>query len=413
MKIIRLTASNVKRLKAVEIAPDGTLQIITGRNAQGKTSVLDAIWLALGGGQASKETPRPIRDGEAHASVTLDLGALTVTRDWDAEKGGKSTLTVRAPDGAKYAGPQTLLDQLVGKLSFDPLAFTRLSGREQRQALLDLLGLDFAAADRERARLYDERLETGRQAHAFGVLPRLEKGAPLVTVSVSDLLTRIAASTAASRAIQREQDVADECERGIASLDKRIAEAEAALVRFRSDRAEMVTRRAAAIDLRDTLPAGEDLDELDAELAGVEVRNAAARENQRIAEDRDRQKALESRYTELSHAIDAIDESKARALAAATMPVDGLGFDDQGVTYNGVPFQQASSAEQIRVSLAMAMALNPELRVIRILDGSLLDADSMAAIAAMAKAADYQVWVERVSDDAEAAVVIEDGSVAR
>ena len=71
MRIIRLTASNVKRLRAVDIKPNGTLQIITGRNAQGKTSVLDAIWLALGGGQASKDTPRPIRDGEESASVTV------------------------------------------------------------------------------------------------------------------------------------------------------------------------------------------------------------------------------------------------------------------------------------------------------------------------------------------------------
>ena len=29
MKIIRLTAENVKRLKAVEITPDGTVQVIT------------------------------------------------------------------------------------------------------------------------------------------------------------------------------------------------------------------------------------------------------------------------------------------------------------------------------------------------------------------------------------------------
>ena len=112
-------------------------------------------------------------------------------------------------------------------------------------------------------------------------------------------------------------------------------------------------------------------------------------------------------------AKDAALHATADALAAATMPVDGLGFDDHGVTFNGVPFGQASAAEQIRVSLAMAMALNPSLRVIRILDGSLLDADSMAAIAAMAKAGDYQVWVERVADDADTAVVIEDGSVAK
>ena len=41
MKIIELRASNVKRLKAIEITPDGTMQIIGGRNAQGKSSLLD------------------------------------------------------------------------------------------------------------------------------------------------------------------------------------------------------------------------------------------------------------------------------------------------------------------------------------------------------------------------------------
>jgi hypothetical protein len=58
------------------------------------------------------------------------------------------------------------------------------------------------------------------------------------------------------------------------------------------------------------------------------------------------------------------------------------------------------------------MNLNPTLRVIRIMDGSLLDADSLAAIAAAASAADYQVWIERVDDDgAVGAVIIEDGEI--
>ena len=88
MKIIELRAENVKRLKAVGIHPDGTLQVIGGRNAQGKSSVLDAIWLALGGGKAGKSTSVPIRDGEDKASVTLDLGDLIVTGSWT--KGGTS-----------------------------------------------------------------------------------------------------------------------------------------------------------------------------------------------------------------------------------------------------------------------------------------------------------------------------------
>ena len=405
MRIIRLDASNIKRLKAVEITPDGTLQIITGRNAQGKTSVLDAIWLALGGGQASKDTPRPIRDGETSAAVTLDLGDLTVTRTWDAEK-GKTELKVTAPDGAKYRSPQTLLDGLVGKLSFDPLAFTRLTAREQRQALLDLLDLDFAAADRERARLYNIRLETGRQMHAYGDLPKLPADAPTAESSGTLLVDRINMAHEAADAIRKARAAIDSCLTRLEDIDQRIAG-------LQNER-EATTASIAEWERRiDDMPEPEDVTGLRAALAGIEARNAEARENARILAAREARKALQAEYTELTRTINAIDQRKADALAAATMPVDGLGFDDQGVTFNGVPFGQASAAEQIRVSLAMAMALNPSLRVIRILDGSLLDADSMAAIAAMAKAGDYQVWVERVADDADTAVVIEDGSVAK
>ena len=159
------------------------------------------------------------------------------------------------------------------------------------------------------------------------------------------------------------------------------------------------------------LPDVPDLDKLRAHLHDVEALNATVRDNRRIAADREAQKALQDHYTALTHSIDAIDRQKADALAAAQMPVDGLGFDDGGVTFGGVPFAQASSAEQIRVSLAMAMALNPTLRVVRICDGSLLDADSMAAIRAAAEAADVQVFVEMVGDGGgdPAAVVIEDG----
>lgn len=404
MRIIRLTVENIKRIRAVDIKPDGTLQIITGRNAQGKTSVLDAIWLALGGGAASRETPRPIRDGEEAASVTLDLGDLLITRTWDAEK-GKTELKVTAPDGARYRSPQTLLDDLVGKLSFDPLAFTRLTAREQRAALLDLLDLDFTDADRERARLYELRLETGRRAHAYGELPKLPKGAPITEESGALLVDRINAAS-------RDQQLIDTLNDAIARNAARVEEYDREITRLR----ELRDGAANAVENNTERLAGlavpEDISTLRGALATIEARNAEARANARILADRDAQKALEGEYTDLTHAIALIDQRKADALAAATMPVDGLGFDDQGVTFNGVPFGQASAAEQIRVSLAMAMALNPTLRVIRILDGSLLDADSMAAVAAMAKAGDYQVWVERVADDAETAVVIEDGRVA-
>ena len=50
VKITAFEAENVKRIKAVQIAPSVTgLTVIGGDNNQGKTSVLDAIAWALGG----------------------------------------------------------------------------------------------------------------------------------------------------------------------------------------------------------------------------------------------------------------------------------------------------------------------------------------------------------------------------
>lgn len=406
MKIIRLTAANVLRLKAVEITPDGTVQVITGKNAAGKSSVLNAIFLALSGGTAAREIKRPIRDGEDHAEVTLDLGDIVVTRTWD-DKGTK--LVVKAADGATYRSPQTLLDQLVGKLSFDPLAFTRLSAREQREALLDLLGLDFTAADRERQRLYDERLETGRRAHSYGELPKLAKDAPTREIPATEILDRINTAQRWQRDVDQAQQMIRQGMANAESTEAQIARLQATLGDLRNGIAREQERL-------DAMPAPEDMAALRAELAGIEDRNKTARDNARILSDREAQKAHEEHYTDLGRTIAALDAVKARAIAEAEMPVAGLGFDDSGVTFGGVPFSQASSAEQIRVSLAMAMALNPSVRVIRIMDGSLLDSDSLAAIKAAAAEHDFQILLEMVGDaeTADAAsIVISDGSVVQ
>ena len=64
-----------------------------------------------------------------------------------------------------------------------------------------------------------------------------------------------------------------------------------------------------------------------------------------------------------------------------------------------------------RVSVAMAMALNPEVRVIRITDGSLLDSENLRVIGEMASAGDFQVWVERVDESGKVGITIEDGEV--
>jgi hypothetical protein len=101
-----------------------------------------------------------------------------------------------------------------------------------------------------------------------------------------------------------------------------------------------------------------------------------------------------------------------RAVEAAQMPYPGLTLASGQVMLGGVPFEQASSAEQWRACVGIAMAENPSLRTILVRQGSLLDSKSTAVIAEMAADRGYQVIVEKVDESGKVGIVMVEGAVA-
>jgi hypothetical protein len=154
-----------------------------------------------------------------------------------------------------------------------------------------------------------------------------------------------------------------------------------------------------------------DLDSFQEKLNNIDTTNQAVRAARDYKTTKAKMNELEAQSSDLTAQMQAIDDEKDKMLKEATLPIDGLGFDEIGVTFKGIPFKQCSSAERLRVSVAMAMALNPNLRVIRITDASLLDDDSMAMIEKMSDEKDFQVWYEVVDSSGTLGVYIEDGEV--
>ncbi|NWN89216.1 MAG: AAA family ATPase [Micrococcaceae bacterium] len=410
-KIIRLSAMNYKRLKAVEIEPDpdGNLVVVAGRNAQGKSSVLDSITAALGGVN-KKTTPKPIRDGEDNAEIVLETEDLIVTRRFT--KAG-STLTVSTPDGAKFPKGQAKLDDLIGKLSLDPFAFTMMDDKKQLETLLGLVDLPFDPQELEQQRkeLYDQRAEIGRQGKAIGEV-EVDESLPTEEQSAGELIAQIreahdhnAELDNAMQAVEVQRVAVSTSEAEIERLEEQLKDARAQLEIDQSNHRLAQEKAAGMGGKRGT-------SDLEAQLATIEETNAKIRANVNAIASRDLQNKLRAEYQEYTDKINVLDETKSHGLANAKMPVDGLGFEADGVTYNGQPFRQASSAEQLRVSLAMAIALNPKMRVIRITDGSLLDDDNLQLIREMADEHDAQVWLEIVGEGDGTGIVIEDGEVA-
>ena len=419
MRIVRLTAQNLKRLKAVEITPEGDVVIISGANGAGKTSVLDAIYFAVAGVGAQKDTPVPIRKGETDAHVELDLGDMTVTRKWH---GDKSTLVVSAKDGARYPSPQAMLDGLIGRLSFDPLAFSNMSPKDQRATLLGMIDYDVERTRNTRRGFYDDRTEIGRSVTrlkgALAEMPVIDEEVPDEEVASAEVLAELDEA-------QRVHDARREAQQSIVSQeedserhDSRADELEQELERITrlvtAERAMAYACREQAVLTRQVLeetPEPPALDAFQERLEQLEEVNGKVRARKSRAQVVDALEQAEGEVAKLTTRIDELDAEMQAAIASAHLPIEGLTVTDDEVLFAGIPFSQCSSGERLRVSLAMAMALNPELRVLRITDGSLLDSANMALIADMAADQDYQVWIERVDENATVGVHIEDGEV--
>jgi DNA repair exonuclease SbcCD ATPase subunit len=431
MKIVRLFSENVKRIKVAEVRPQGDgLVVVGGDNDQGKSSLIDSIEYALGG--KGTHPSEPLRRGAKHGRVVLDLGDIEVTRTFG--QGGATALLVESKAGKRFPSPQAMLDKLYGALSFDPLAFERQDVREQSETLRRLVGLDFSDLDKLRERLYTERTDENRALAALKVsVAALERypDAPESEVSVQALNAELAAAEALARAAADADAVASKAEaqrfgaktaekaaeEDVARLERQLAAARERLgeARVASDAALTRAQEAseAASQARAAVP---DTGPLHAKLEEAEGLNEKVRANAREAEQRRMLEDQTRRCEDLTHQIEAIDEEKSRRLSEAKYPVPGLGMDANGaVLLHGIPFEQASASDRIRVSVAMGLALHPKLKVLLVRDGSLIGERKLQLIEEMVKDANAQLWIEMVQAEPtdRTTVFLEDGVVTK
>lgn len=424
MRIVRLEVENFKRLKAVAISPDGSVVQITGENGSGKSSLLDAIFCAIAG---KKYTPtKPIRKGESSARITLDLGEVIVTRRFS--ESGETSVVVESEQGARFPSPQRMLDALFGELAFDPLAFSRTEPKARLDTLRRLvpLDVDVDALDSANQLDYERRTDVNRRAKSLTervstLGAGIDPSADVTRIDTAALMDEITSSADRASEIQRlRSSVADR--KKIVAGNRRVA----AENREKAKRllAEATEVERIATELEGELGADEEMlttcvvpdvaalrrqiDDANRENARRDLQ-AKQGENHRLASAELAE--LQAESTALTEAMERRSVEKRDAIARAAMPVDGLSFGQGDVLFNDLPLNQASTAEQIRVSMAIAMAANPKLRVVLIRDGSLLDAKSLAIVGEMAETHGYQVFVESVRTDSKVGVVLEAGEV--
>jgi flagellar biosynthesis chaperone FliJ len=414
MKITKLEMHEFMRIECLELefAPSG-VTAIGAPNGGGKTSIIDFLRAAFGGKAALPAMPVHKGEKKSLDKITLDDEGRCVTIDLEIQEDRELKATVRQDGGRPFNSPAAMLRGWVNTFSFDPFKIMDLRGREQRDVLLECLGVDFTDLEAKAEKIKAERTAVGRDVH--GREKQLEDlpeyaGVPSVEQSASELGGKLQEGMKANERRRKYAEALDAWQEEIVDARAEVSALEDKLGAARQRLAEAERKVPAAERNLGAMPEI-DLAPLRAAMDQVDTVNKKVRSNILRAALVEQFRKDHERFAELGEELKGIDAKKQERLASAKAPVDGLEFREDGVYFQGLPLSQESGSGQMIRAVELVAALNPKLRCIVIDDGERLMLPRLKELDEWAQAHDYQVCVLRASTGPECQFVLEGGKL--
>lgn len=373
-----------------QLVPDGPIIYVIGPNEAGKTTALDALLYALAGkGSIPEDVIRHGAD-KAEIRLTLDDGRVVerVIRQSSAE------VKFLDAEGEPGSSPQAALTRLVGPISLDPWAFSTMKDSERQTAILRAKGMEgqLAELDGQMTAAYGKRHDAGRDLKtAQAQLSTLDP--PPVTlpdepVDTEEMEAELEAMVERGRERKNLQERIEDDKREVDRMQRRLAETKSKLAEIGGD--ESLNERI-----------------LTGKLARAEATNTAISEatvyRLRAEERRAAEDAREGYNTEYL----ALEKRRAELLAGIDLGVPGFKLEHDGSsTVDGVAFDNLATSKKLKVGCGFAMQGEPDLKIVRITDGSLLDQASLAFLETLATEKGYRVWIEMVYETGESGLLL-------
>ena len=136
MKVTKLKIKNLYGIEELNL--DGKSIELVGSNGVGKSSVLDAIRLALTNNSKRKYI---VKKGETEGSVYVELdNGITIDRKKRTDKSDYKS--IKDGTGNEINSPETFLKDIFTPLQLEPVEFLSMSEQEQNRILLNLIKFD-------------------------------------------------------------------------------------------------------------------------------------------------------------------------------------------------------------------------------------------------------------------------------
>jgi len=433
LKLIKAEVNNFKNITQKVIEFNGKSALIIGKNGAGKSSLIQAITSPIN----PKSVPQQsIKQGEEKASVILTVAGSLNGEDqqyniemYFSEKNKKGSISLFDEDGGKIPGSKGMVESIVGNIGFDILDFIDLGltkdgkvskpgVREQIETLMGFMPADVQKElhqlDIEKAEAYAYRTDINRELKSNQAKLEGMEMDPADIEKYSEKMDDTDVKARMSK-IGEEMSTYDRIAGGVETKMSKAVAIESEIIRLEGLVGDLKKEGAdivADIEKGNKWLEGKErpsMEALSKDLLEIEHHNDKHRKVVECMQFDKNARDFKAKADELTARYEEIDVEKSKLFTENPLPVKDLTFTEEEILYKGLPFNanQHPSSTIIGVGTKIAMAMNPNLRLLIIKDGSLLDKKVLKFILGMVEKEGYQIFIEMVDYEGEKDLTVE------
>lgn len=421
LKFQHIDIHNFKNIEQRTVDINGRSFLIMGKNGSGKSSFIQALLSPL---DTKVIASMPVKDGEEQAKIEVVLaGDVNGKRTkyslemYFSAKTNKGRLVVYNETGEKISAPSTFVKSLVGNISFDIMEFVNASKTQKINTLRMLSGKDreITIAERDIKEAKDgiqylkkreKDLNAFIEEHDLNqeIIKKYESPIDVSVIQKKlEEINKLAVNYSKIRegVLSRKREV-DSYNSKINDLEARIKEMQEEITNLNqtiSLKSVEINKGEEWLNSNNVPDTQSVLDEL----------NKALEHNQ----NHDNLKHIASKHKEMvevqsnimtnENALKKIVALRDNLIKESRLPVKGLTWTDDEVFINGLPLEseQINKSTLFEIGAEISMALNPNLKVIFLHDGSLFDKEHLKAVVKKVEEKGYQCIIEYVAENPE------------
>lgn len=435
LRSIYLELDNFKNIDKKIVDIGGRSMIFMGKNQTGKSTLIQAMVASMN----SKLLPsEPIKKGEERAMIKHVIGGningqpkTYVTDIYFTPKDKKGRLVVTNEKGETLPSPASLMKSIIGNVSLDPMEWLSDSKDKKLKKLKVLTGcaekIDIVTMEIDRLKdirknkaVRAEELEATLNNHPYTTEQRELYSNEKPLAPIQEQLSQVAEVQKVWDGVKSQHDQFHANISNITATNERSAnevlrlnnEIERLKALMAAESQKMDASSAEVVKNQNNIKLAvdwlnknirPDITEINQKLTEASLHNQHFNSLGLLADQHREMFRLKGEVESIKGEITIQEDKRTQIIATSQLPIPNFTFDDEDMFLNGLPLEenQLNTATLIDVSIDIAIALNPGLKVIFIHEGNLFDKGHLEAVIKKIEDRNFMAIVELVSEDNE------------